>query len=154
MSWIFVSYLHCCMTPQISKYKAHDNPRPLWLSYDTFDAIFFHNVALSYYTMVFWLPQGGIATFIRWGGWSSSHVPFILKSNSENCIKILGFYEVTHGVHSEVLLIMATLWIGQAIIFRPMVPFFFFLFSSPNLSGRRLDVYHTSTYYGVALVRI
>ena len=30
---------------------------------------------------------------------------------------------------------------------------FFFFFSSPNLSGRRLDVYHTSTH-GVALVRI
>jgi len=30
---------------------------------------------------------------------------------------------------------------------------FFFLFSSPNLSGRRLDVYHTLTH-GVALVRI
>jgi len=31
--------------------------------------------------------------------------------------------------------------------------FFFFFFSSPNLSRRRLDVCHTSTY-GVALVRI
>ena len=30
---------------------------------------------------------------------------------------------------------------------------FFYLFSLPNLSGRRLDVYHTSTH-GVALVRI
>jgi len=30
---------------------------------------------------------------------------------------------------------------------------FFFLFSSPNRSGRRLDVYHTSTH-GVALVCI
>ena len=29
----------------------------------------------------------------------------------------------------------------------------FFLFSSPNLSGRRLDVYHTSTH-DVVLVRI
>jgi len=28
--------------------------------------------------------------------------------------------------------------------------YFFFLFSSPNLSGRRLDVYHTSSH-GVAL---
>jgi len=28
---------------------------------------------------------------------------------------------------------------------------FFFLFPSPNLSGRRLDVYHTSTH-GVVLV--
>jgi len=31
--------------------------------------------------------------------------------------------------------------------------FFLLFFSSPNLSGRRLDVYHTSTH-GVALVRI
>jgi len=31
--------------------------------------------------------------------------------------------------------------------------FFFLLFSSPNLSGRRLDVYHTSTHC-VALVRV
>ena len=30
---------------------------------------------------------------------------------------------------------------------------FFLRFSSPNLSGRRLDVYHTSTH-DVALVRI
>jgi len=30
---------------------------------------------------------------------------------------------------------------------------FFFFFSSPNLSGRRVDIYHTSTH-GVALVRI
>jgi len=29
----------------------------------------------------------------------------------------------------------------------------FFFFPSPNLSGRRLDVYHTSTH-GVALVQI
>jgi len=45
--------------------------------------------------------------------------------------------------------------IGQAIIFLPCG--FFYLssifFSSPNLSRRRLDVYHTSTH-GVALVRI
>jgi len=37
-----------------------------------------------------------------------------------------------------------------------VVSFFFFssiFFSSPNLSGRRLDVYHISTH-GVALVRI
>ena len=52
--------------------------------------------------------------------------------------------------------ISSSLWppyvIGQAIIFLPC-GFFFLLFSSPNLSGRRLDVYHTSTH-GVALVRI
>jgi len=39
------------------------------------------------------------------------------------------------------------------IIFHPVVSSFFFFFSSPNLSGRTLDVYHTSTH-GVALVQI
>jgi len=34
-----------------------------------------------------------------------------------------------------------------------LLSFFFFFLSSPNLSRRRLDVCHTSTY-GVALVRI
>ena len=46
--------------------------------------------------------------------------------------------------------------IGQAIIFCPVVSFFIFylsFFSTPNLSGRMLDVYHTLTH-GVALVRI
>jgi len=40
---------------------------------------------------------------------------------------------------------------GRPLYFHP-VSFFFFI-SSPNLSGQRLDVYHTSTH-GVALVRI
>jgi len=56
---------------------------------------------------------------------------------------------------------VALLWspyvIGQTIIFLPcdfyLSIFFFLFFSSPNLGGRRLDVYHTSTH-GVALVRI
>jgi len=51
-----------------------------------------------------------------------------------------------------VLLVMAAL----DIIFFPcgffLLSFFLFL-SSPNLSGRRLDVYHTSTH-DVVLVRI
>jgi len=43
--------------------------------------------------------------------------------------------------------------IGQTIIFLPCGFFILLLFSSPNLSRRRLDVCRTSTY-GVALVRI
>jgi len=39
------------------------------------------------------------------------------------------------------------------LYFCPVFSFFFCFFSSPNLSGLRLDVYHTSTH-GVALVRI
>ena len=50
---------------------------------------------------------------------------------------------------------MAALCNRGAIIFLPcsFFPSFFYLFSSPNLSGRRSDVCHTSTH-GVALVRI
>ena len=47
--------------------------------------------------------------------------------------------------------------IGQTIIFSScfflLSSSFFLFFSSPNLSGRRLDVYHTLGH-GVALVRI
>ena len=43
---------------------------------------------------------------------------------------------------------MRTLYFGPVSFF-----FFFLLFSSLNLSGRRLDIYHTSTH-GVALVWI
>jgi len=54
-------------------------------------------------------------------------------------------------------LLKESLWspygIGQTIIFLPCGYYLSFFFSSPNLSGRRLDVYHTSTH-GVALVRI
>jgi len=46
---------------------------------------------------------------------------------------------------------MAAYGNGQAIIFYSCG--FFFFFSSPILSGRILDVYHTSTH-DVALVRI
>jgi len=52
---------------------------------------------------------------------------------------------------------MTALWNREAIIFLSYGFFFFlssiFFFSSPILSRRRLDVYHTSTH-GVALVRI
>ena len=41
----------------------------------------------------------------------------------------------------------------RTLYFRPISSFFLLLFSSPNLSGRRLDVYYTSAH-GVALVRI
>ena len=50
---------------------------------------------------------------------------------------------------------MAALCNRGALYFCPVISIFFYLlfYSSPNLSGRRLDVYHTSTH-GVALVRI
>jgi len=55
------------------------------------------------------------------------------------------------------LLLWPPYGIKQAIIFLPCGFFLLlpsiFLFPSPNPSGRRVDVYHTSTH-GVALVQI
>jgi len=72
MSWIFVSYTLCCLTPQISKYKAHDDPGSRWWSYEIhlmqFSLVISH-CNITY--LVFWLSQGSVATLIRWGGWSS-----------------------------------------------------------------------------------
>jgi len=59
------------------------------------------------------------------------------------------------------LLLLLLLWppyvIGGPLYLCPVVSFFLLssssFFPSPNLSGHRLDVYHTSTH-GVALVRI
>jgi len=54
--------------------------------------------------------------------------------------------------------VMAALCNRGPLYFCPVMSIFYlylsiFFYSSPNLSGRRLDVYHTSTH-GVALVRI
>jgi len=90
MSWIFVSYRYCCITPQISKFQAHDDPGRLWWSYDTSHAIFFGNIT----RLVFWFSKGSAATLIRWGGWSSYHPCAIhFKSKSESCIKIRWFLQ-------------------------------------------------------------
>ena len=55
------------------------------------------------------------------------------------------------------LLAVTNIWppyaIGQVIIFSSVISSSLFFFSSPNLGGRRLDVYHTSTR-DVALVPI
>jgi len=62
-----------------------------------------------------------------------------------------------HWQLTNVTVVMAALCNSGAIIFLPCGFFLLssssFFFSSPNLSGHRLDVYHTSTH-GVALVRI
>ena len=69
----------------------------------------------------------------------------------EEILLLIKFFPVV-----DTCLIMAALCNRGAIIFLPC-SFFLLLsssfFSSPNLSGRRSDVCHTSTH-GVAIVRI
>jgi len=68
------------------------------------------------------------------------------------------FHTQTFIQRVSLLFVMAALWnrAGHYIFALWFLSSFFlsfFLISSPNLSGRELDVYHTSTH-GVALVRI
>ena len=67
-------------------------------------------------------------------------------------------YELNTSDSARYVLFMAALWnrASRCIFALWFLSFFllpFSFFSLPNLSGRRLDVYHTSTH-GVALVRI
>ena len=76
------------------------------------------------------------------------------------CSPLLDFFpegQIVSVIAKDTVLSHALLWspfvIGQTMYFHPVVCSSFYLFSSPNLSGRRLDACHTSTH-GVALVRI
>jgi len=75
------------------------------------------------------------------------------KTFPQDCL-----YTRTRTLTGFLVLVGFCLWspyvIGQTIIFLPCDFYLsIFFFSSPNLRGRRLDVYHTLTH-GVALVRI
>ena len=73
-----------------------------------------------------------------------------------NFTEIFGVRKLQSLGHHEALLVMAALCNRGALYFCPVISIYlsiFFFFSSPNLSGSRLDVYHTLTH-GVALVRI
>ena len=71
--------------------------------------------------------------------------------------KMVGRYNTCDWIaaHAEIALLWSPYVIGQTgrpLHFCPVgSSFFFFFFSSPNLSGHRLDVCHTSSH-GVALV--
>jgi len=70
--------------------------------------------------------------------------------------RVLSIRSVSRLVTVRIINTRFWLWLpcvaDADIIFCPVSSSSFF-FSSPNLSGRRVDVYHTSTH-GVALVRI
>ena len=87
--------------------------------------------------------------------------------SSNGNIYVVPVYHLNTGIQGSInisislnrkkyVVIMVAYVIGQTIIFLPcdfyLLSIFFFI-SSPNLSGRRLDVYRTCRH-GVALVRI
>jgi len=94
----------------------------------------------------------------------SSRTPypsFRTKKNLQRILRKLPLDNFLHSakisksicVHQTIFMASLRSRRGPDIIFLPCGFFLFLLFSLPNLSGRRLDVYHTSTH-GVALVRI
>jgi len=77
--------------------------------------------------------------------------------NETRTVQVKNFSPQMYKVSERLLSLLNCIFIMAALLyFCPVVSIFYlsiYLFSSPNLSGRRLDVYHTSTH-GVALVRI
>jgi len=66
ISWIVVSCTHCCITPQISTFKARDDPGPVRWSYDTSNAIFQFSLIILHCNItfsVFRFSQGSVQTF-------------------------------------------------------------------------------------------
>ena len=110
-----------------------------------FLAALLHSSLVVGITQTLWLWTEG-STYIRQGGHHVEHWPTFLVISVLSSAYIT-FCNIVQN-HVE---------IGRAIIFLPCGFFLSFssssFFSSPNLSGRRLDVYHTSTH-GVALVWI
>ena len=68
-SWIFFSYT--CITPLISKFKAYNDPGPLWWSYIHLTQFCLVISRCNITFSVFWLSQGNVATLVTWGGWNS-----------------------------------------------------------------------------------
>jgi len=114
-------------------------------------------------------PAFSLVCFIDLFVWNK-HVCFLLLffcSLDRLGWNTFDFFNSFYRRHSDTLSMLSShtgtptsrlLWspcgVGQTIIFLPCGFYLSsFFFSSPNLSGRRLDVYHTSTH-DVALVRI
>ena len=91
---------------------------------------------------------------------ASKSTGWLSYGNGQQCTRIVRLSTLHAHRHSHTSTVVrkpaCLLWppcvAGADIIFLPC-SFFLSFFSSPNLSGRRLDVYHTLTY-GVAVVRI
>jgi len=147
---------HCCHCTLHSKLHMETNEN------SRFSAAFKMIIKL-----VLWLGSDGKAFqklgAAAWSAWSPGTSQFVeVTPNISHGSRMLSQLWIGFCLTGPISLCLDSfLWspyvIGQTIIFSSCSFFlsssFSSFFSSPNLSGRRLDVYHTSTY-GVALVRI
>jgi len=80
-------------------------------------------------------------------------MPFLIPANSENIVVVRYQLSIQNCLHSETSTqnFLVLYIIMAALCNYIFILWFLLFFPLPNLSGRRLDVYHTSTH-GVALV--
>jgi len=89
---------------------------------------------------------------------SSLLIPEVCEHTHTSLLAVLqvnlGYLWSPYGIGQTIIflscgffLLMATLCNRGPLYFCPVVTIFLSFFSSPNLSGRRLDVYHTSTVH-------
>jgi len=93
------------------------------------------------------MSQGSVATLIGWGGWSSqfipSHVPFISKSISENCIKIRWFLKKLPTKISWLHFLWPTVYIFSAAFF-----------NASNLSRHSVETQRTGLWLSVEFITL
>ena len=70
MNLIFLSYMHCSITLQISKFKAHDDRGPLRWSMIHLMQFLFGNIPVIKYIFGVLTFKGSVTTLSRWSGWS------------------------------------------------------------------------------------
>jgi len=101
-------------------------------------------------------PRPPLRTYGRYGHLTAFNISRCFRDSvfATFCLAPLKWLFHLYGI-LNIDYLLSPCAIGQTIIFLPCGFFLLsiFFFSSPNLSGHRLDVYHTSTH-GVALVRI
>ena len=95
---------------------------------------------------------------VFWSSWQNNvHIgtKFILHNAHESYAQLLIIHFAPWSCWVTYVIMVALFNRADHYIFALwfLSVFFFFFYSSPNLSGRRLDVYHTSTH-GVALVHV
>ena len=139
LTWLML--LHCIVKVETPKMHVNTNSAFLQviditnlcfvyvLLYNTPNFIIYRSISMKLYVLVishcnitffiFRLSQGNVATLIRWGGSSSyHHMSFIVKSTSENCIKIRWFLAklqtkiswLLFMAHGAVVGVSQTLW--------------------------------------------
>jgi len=94
------------------------------------------------------------AMFAELGHWAGKNSVDSINITNRTVLTALTALTCTSRVYIiNVYIVMVAVWNRAGHYIFALWFLSFYLFSSPNLSGRRLDVYHTSIHY-VALVRI